>query len=124
MSRIIRNESLYNLGVVLIELWYGKQLSQLHHPEDGPIDSSDARTSLMSCWNTADRLVDELYSEAGGIYSDAVRRCIRCDFGRHGSTLEDLSFLKAVYEGVVEPLQRNYDYIPRASSPGSDGHLV
>ena len=111
MSRIIRNQTLYALGVSLIELWYGKPLHELHLPEDGPLDTGDARVDLMTEWNIADRLVDELYSEAGGKYSDAVRRCIRCDFDRRASSLEDSAFQRAVYQGVVSQLKENFDFL-------------
>ncbi|RYP64022.1 hypothetical protein DL769_006802 [Monosporascus sp. CRB-8-3] len=105
IRRIIRNQTLYALGVSLIELWYGKPMSQLHKPEDGPLGDS------MTEFNTADRLVDELYNEAGGKYSDAVRRCIRCDFDRRANSLEDIAFQRAVYEGVVAQLKENFDFL-------------
>lgn len=107
LSRIIRNQTLYALGVSLIELWYGKSLSDLYKPEDGP------RGDRMTDWTTADRLVEELYNEAGGKYSDAVRRCIRCDFDRRASNLEDVAFQKAVYLGVVTQLKENFDFLYR-----------
>jgi hypothetical protein len=102
---IIRNHTLYALGVSLIELWYGKELSQLHRTEDGPVGEA------LSEFNTAYRLVDELYNEAGGKYSDAVRRCIRYDFDCRTNSLEDLGFQRAVYEGVVAQLKENFDFL-------------
>ncbi|KAH8690916.1 hypothetical protein BGW36DRAFT_364465 [Talaromyces proteolyticus] len=111
MGRIIRNRTLYALGISLIELWYGKPLPELYKPEDGPQGTGDPRIDLMTGWNTADRLVDELYSEAGGKYSDAVRRCIRCDFDRRSSSLEDAAFQRDVYQGVVAQLQENFDFL-------------
>ncbi|KAF1844870.1 uncharacterized protein K460DRAFT_376448 [Cucurbitaria berberidis CBS 394.84] len=111
MSRIIRNQTLYALGVALIELWYGKTLAELHKDADGPHDTGIMQVDFMAEYNTADRLVDELYSEAGGKYSDAVRRCIRCDFDRRASSLEDAQFQKAVYQGVVAQLKENYEYM-------------
>jgi hypothetical protein len=105
MSRIIRNQTLYALGLSLIELWYGKPLSVLS------IAGDQAETNQMTEWNTADRLVEELYNEAGGKYSDAVRRCIRCDFDRRGSSLQDVTFQRAVYQGVVAQLQENLDFL-------------
>jgi hypothetical protein len=110
MSRIIRNQTLYALGVSLIELWYGKALHELHKLEDGDL-TGDVRKDLMTEWNTAARLVDELYQEAGQKYSDAVRRCIRCDFDRRASSLEDAAFQKAVYQGVVSQLKENFDFL-------------
>ncbi|RYP46644.1 hypothetical protein DL768_007189 [Monosporascus sp. mg162] len=105
MRRIIRNQTLYALGLSLIELWYGKPMSHLHKPEDGPLGDP------ITEFNTADRLVDELYNEAGGKYSDAVRRCIRCDFDCRANSLEDIAFQRAVYEGVVAQLKENFDFL-------------
>ncbi|KAF2875880.1 hypothetical protein BDV95DRAFT_603280 [Massariosphaeria phaeospora] len=105
MSRIIRNQTLYALGISLIELWYSKPLSALAKSED------QAETDAMTEWNTADRLVEELYNEAGGRYSDAVRRCIRCDFDRRASSLMDTAFQRAVYQGVVVQLKETYDFM-------------
>jgi hypothetical protein len=105
MSRIIRNQTLYALGISLIELWYGKPLSILYQAED------QAETDQMTEWNTADRLVEELYNEAGGKYSDAVRRCIRCDFDRRASSLQDAAFQRAVYQGVVAQLKETFDFL-------------
>jgi hypothetical protein len=111
MNRIIRNQTLYALGLALIELWYNKPLTDLHRPEDGPPETGDPRIDLMTEWNIADRLVDELYTDAGAKYSDAVRRCIRCDFDRRASSLEDVAFQKAVYHGVVSQLKENFDFL-------------
>lgn len=110
MTRIIRNRTLYALGVSLIELWYKTPIQKLHKLEDGPLKTGDARIDLMTEFNTADRLVDELYYEAGGKYGDAVRRCIRCDFDRRASSLEDAAFQKDVYQGVVSQLKENFDF--------------
>jgi hypothetical protein len=105
MSRIIRNQALYALGISLIELWYGKPLSALQKTED------QAETDAMTEWNAADRLVEELYNEAGSRYSDAVRRCIRCDFDRRASSLVDTAFQQAVYQGVVVQLKETFDFM-------------
>lgn len=99
--RIIRNQTLYSLGILLIELWYGKSMEQLQ----APLDVDCAGTPGVA-WCTAERLVDnELEFEAGKRYSDAVRRCIRCDFDRSDMSLDNESFQQAVFEGVVLPLE-------------------
>jgi hypothetical protein len=111
MSRIVRTQPLYALGVALIELWYGKPISELHQDNDGPHNTSIPQVDLMTEWNSADRLVDELYNEAGGKYSDAVRRCIRCDFDSRASSLGDVRFQRDVYQGVVAQLKENYEFM-------------
>ncbi|KAF2728681.1 hypothetical protein EJ04DRAFT_581165 [Polyplosphaeria fusca] len=111
MGRIIRNYTLYALGISLIELWHNKPLHELHRPEDGPREMGNAQMDSMTEWNTAERLVDELYNEAGAKYSDAVRRCIRCQFDHRTNSLDDLAFQRDVYDGVVARLKENFDFL-------------
>ncbi|KAI4708103.1 hypothetical protein J4E89_007223 [Alternaria sp. Ai002NY15] len=109
MKCIIRNQPLYALGVALIELWYNKPLQELWKEQDGLFDTGVRQDDLMTEWRTANRLVDDLYNEAGGMYGDAVRRCIRCDFDRRASSLDDIEFQRDVYHGVVSQLKKNYE---------------
>lgn len=111
MSCIIRNQTLYALGVALIELYYRKPIAELHQAADGPQNTGNEILDLLTEFKTADRLAEALLSEAGARYSDAVRRCIRCDFDQRASSLEDAKFQKAVYQGVVAQLQENYEYL-------------
>ena len=104
-SRIIRNKALFDLGVLLIELWYGQPLEKLRTPEDL---STDGTPNITSDWCTADRIANQMYLDAGGRYSEAVRRCIRCDFDRRETSLEDKNFREAVYDGVVSLLEKNF----------------
>ena len=100
--RVIRNPTLFTLGILLIELWYGRSIEQLQVPSD-----LDCQGTPGVEWCTAERLVEnELEFEAGKRYSDAVRRCIRCDFDRKDTRLEDQGFQEAVWEGVVSALER------------------
>lgn len=108
LRSVIKNQSLYALGILLIELKYKKPIHELHVPEDGPL-SDDPVTAVLTEFNTADRLVDQLYGEVGRFYGDAVRRCIRCEFGQMSSSLDDVDFQIAVYQGVVSLLLQNYD---------------
>jgi uncharacterized protein YciU (UPF0263 family) len=108
LRMVIKNKSLYALGILLIELKYKICIRELHIPKDGPL-SDDPVTAVLTEWNTADRLVDRLYDEVGRFYGDAVRRCIRCDFDHKSSSLDDVPFQKAVYQGVVALLVQNYD---------------
>jgi hypothetical protein len=111
-SRIVRNKDLYQLGVLLIELWYGHTMQALHKTDDGPISTGVPATDLMTAWNTADRLIEELYAEAGSKYADAVGRCIRCDFDQcQRSDLTDPELLRAVHDGVYLPLKESYDFM-------------
>lgn len=111
LERMIRNQPLFALGVALIELWYGESLSELHEDEDGPQNSPDPQSGFLTKFNTADRLADELADDAGTKYSDAVRRCIRCDFSLRVNKLEDVQFQRAVFHGVVAKLKESYDFM-------------
>ncbi|KAF2740112.1 hypothetical protein EJ04DRAFT_559137 [Polyplosphaeria fusca] len=102
--RVIRNQTLYTLGILLIELWYGKPINQLKKPSD-----LDCQGTPGVEWCTADRLVEnDIEFEAGKRYSDAVRRCIRCDFDRKDTSLDNEGFQHAVYDGVVALLEKTW----------------
>jgi hypothetical protein len=100
--RVIRNQTLFTLGILLIELWYGKPIEECQQPSD-----LDCQGTPGVTWCTAVRLIEtEIEFEAGKRYSDAVRRCIRCDFDRSDMSLDNENFQRAVYEGVVMLLER------------------
>lgn len=65
---LIRNEALMNLGLALIELCFGRTLSQMKEKQDlGP-------NPQMTRLNTALRLQDEVYDEIGVI--TAMSYCV------------------------------------------------
>ncbi|KAF2005541.1 hypothetical protein P154DRAFT_518305 [Amniculicola lignicola CBS 123094] len=100
--RVIRNQTLFTLGILLIELWYGKSIEELQTTADLNCQGTPGVT-----WCTAQRLVEnEIEFEAGKRYSDAVRRCILCDFDRKDVSLDEEGFQQAVYEGVVALLEK------------------
>jgi hypothetical protein len=102
VGRVIRNPTLFTLGILLIELLYGKPIEELQTPQDQDCDGTPG-----VAWCTADRLIEEeIEFEAGPRYLEAVRRCVRCDFNRKESSLDDEAFQQAVFEGVVTPLEK------------------
>jgi hypothetical protein len=117
---MVRNKSLFALGVLLIELSYGKPLESLREPCDmGP----NGLPNQYTAWLTASRLIKsrEISHREGSSYADAVRRCIKCDFDQIDDTLDDRDFRKAYVEGVVLPLQAdlktfNGGKLPRLTS--------
>jgi hypothetical protein len=103
-SRLIRNQTLFTLGVLLIEIWYGKPIGKLHTTDD-----LDCANTPGPDWCAADRLVrHELEYEAGKTYKEAVRRCLQCDFNSPDGNLNDQELQKAVFEGVVLPLETTF----------------
>jgi predicted kinase len=102
VHRVIRNQTLFTLGVLLIELLYGMSIEELQIARD-----LECQGTPGVVWCTAERLIDEeIALEAGKLYCDAVRRCIRCDFNRQSSSLDDQDFQQAVYSEVVTPLEK------------------
>lgn len=115
-SGLVRNRTLFALGVVLIELCYQKSITELHKASDGRQNTGNSLEEFVTSLKTVDRLVDDLEDEAGRSYSDAVRRCILCDFDRSSKSLADPGFQKAVYEGVVAELRKNFSWLPGRQS--------
>lgn len=71
---LVRNQTFYSLGVMLIELAYDSPLQDLQIPEDEQGD-------LYTCYWTATRLADRLWRELGPKYADAVKTCLYGGFG-------------------------------------------
>lgn len=97
----VRNQFLFALGIFLIELCLDAPFEQLRS-RCGERQSSLIQASDMKI---ANQLLPEVSEEFGPYYATAVRRCIRCDFDTDKMDLEDMAFSKAVYQGVVIPLE-------------------
>jgi hypothetical protein len=103
-SPVIRNETLFALGVVLIELSLDESFDALIAPEDlSPDGSKHAASDFL----TVTRVLPQVYDRSGGRYGDVVRRCIHCDFDQRQSSLEDEAFRTAVYDNVVAVLEED-----------------
>ncbi|KAI9756017.1 MAG: hypothetical protein M4579_004062 [Chaenotheca gracillima] len=101
------NESVFSLGIVLLELCFNQPLEDRRLPEDlGPDGQPNAFTDL----STARRLCTEALQERGPRFGDAVRRCIFCSFEPRSTDLQDDAFREAVYNNVVIPLEEDLQY--------------
>ena len=96
-----RNETLFTLGVVLIEIAYNKPIEDLVEPRDM------ALTAAMTRHFTALRLHKQIQLEMGKQYQRAVVGCLFCDFGAECSDtdLKVPQFQRKVLEHVVLPLE-------------------
>ena len=94
----MRSEVLFALGLILIELCFGKTLGEMHVPEDG--DPADTATEAR----TAHRLCSSVYSEMGTSYGDAVRRCLYQPFDVRDMSLDNEELQEKVFDGIVTPL--------------------
>ncbi|KAF4959949.1 hypothetical protein FGADI_1452 [Fusarium gaditjirri] len=98
----MRNQTLFYLGVLLMELAFGKPLELLRCERD----KSSIGSQFFTDYRTAKRLVDQVKSFIGPSYGSAVSRCIDGEFHGRGVGLEDQDLSHDVYAGVVALLER------------------
>ncbi|KAL8806061.1 MAG: hypothetical protein Q9182_001593 [Xanthomendoza sp. 2 TL-2023] len=98
---LIRNRSMFGLGVLLIELSLGKVLECYKNPKQ------DIRPEDFSA---IAQQVGALADEESPGYSDALKACIWCDFRVKDLDMENDSFRRAVYEEVVVPLEKDLNF--------------
>ena len=103
-TALVGNETIFALGIVLIELCLEKRLEDLSAPADF---NADGTKHVASDFFTATRVLDQVYDKAGTRYGDAVRRCIRCEFDQRKTTLDDAAFCRAVHDNVVAVLEED-----------------
>lgn len=92
----LRNRTLFNLGTILIELWFGKVIDALR-----PSQGEDSR--VLVAWDLAKAMADD-EGKPGENYTRAVWFCLAPDQGGNNS-LENASFIEEVWSNVVWPLQ-------------------
>jgi len=94
------NKSLYCLGIVLIELWFQKDLNDLR---DDPGPMSDEEQFL-----TAYKQITQLEQSAGATYAGAVRCCILgSGLGDGKPDLREPQFQREVHNKIISPLEDN-----------------
>lgn len=101
--RLIRQETIFALGIFLIELVLDKPFVAMKLPED----SADGTT--LADFYAADRLLQEVYHQAGPRYGDIVRRCIRFEFDHYSCDLEDPDLLGKIFTTVVGALEQEVE---------------
>lgn len=99
---MIRNRTVFDLGVLLIELCLRKPLASCRNNEDL---SPDGSVNMYTDFTTADRIIDQVYSKAGVRYGDAVRRCIRNELDQRECSLDNENFRHAIFKLVLMPLE-------------------
>ena len=105
----VRNKGLYALGIILIELCFGKLFEELQLPSDlGPNDEPNAYTECA----TLRRLVyGDVAQNAGIEYANAVRRCIYFEFDQQHVSLDTKTVKEAVHREVVTPLEQTVKFL-------------
>jgi hypothetical protein len=101
--RQISNNILFPLALALIELSLGRAICTLHGPEDQ--DSSEE----VLYFNTATRLLKSVYWESGSNYGDVVNACLYWSRSK-GDSFEDPHFDESVFDTIIAPLLKDFDY--------------
>jgi hypothetical protein len=98
----IPNETLFTLGILLLELSYLVPLSSFKTPAD--LDPAGNDTPVTE-HRIAARLADHIISREPSGYSEAVKRCLYCQFDTSSRDLGESSLQEEFWRGVVEPLR-------------------
>lgn len=113
-SIIIKSPTIFALGVALLQLSHAKPLNAFATPDD--LDAQGNRT-FWTDYMIADRLADGLLARELPNFANATRRCIHCNFEGTVYSLNDEGFRERFYQGVVVPLQQDYDYAQAPLGP-------
>lgn len=101
----MRNQPLFYLGVLLIELAFGKSFDVLR----SECDKSGTGSQFFTDYRTAKRLADQVTGFIGPSYGSAVSRCIDGEYHGRGVGLEDQDLSHDVYAGVVALLEKELE---------------
>lgn len=109
-SHLLRNVTLFALGILLIEICLGRTLESLRTNEDPVTENGDS--DILTRMSIARRVLQlgRISDEAGTKYEEVVYRCIWCEFGVCDTNLNNDSFRRAVYDQVVAPLETDLNY--------------
>ena len=100
----IANESIFALGLVLLELSYGERVTNMW-------EHGDSREPDYKEWSTATRLVKSIRTREPRRYSDVVQRCVLGRLSPISLDLNDVDVQQIFYEDIVVPLQELYNFM-------------
>jgi hypothetical protein len=101
-SAAIANESMFALGILLIELCLHQSLEELLSPAElNPDGTKHAASEYLA----ALRLIDIIDDKASWKYGDAIRHCIQRPVNQGIASLDNESFREAMYDNVVAVLE-------------------
>jgi hypothetical protein len=97
---LIRNQTLFPLGLALVELSLCQNLGSIREPEDE--DQNEAHANLK----TANRLLSKVEECSGPEYADVVDRCLSWH-DRRDTSLETEKMQEEMFQLVIWPLIEN-----------------
>lgn len=105
---IIKNDSLFSLGVALLELACGRPLSSFQTDDD--LDANGNQHDLTRYF-IANRLTKKLHDEDDPKFASAVSNCIDPVSETREFDLANEGFRKRYLKDVILPLQEDYDQL-------------
>ncbi|CBF80266.1 hypothetical protein AN8302.2 [Aspergillus nidulans FGSC A4] len=96
--------SLLSLGIIIMELWFGKGIETL--PFRNQFLGPDGMNNEFTDFNTAQKWQEQTLEEGGVELHNITRRCIYCAFNAASQDLNNAEFRQAVYDDVAQGLQR------------------
>ncbi|RYP77534.1 hypothetical protein DL771_001107 [Monosporascus sp. 5C6A] len=103
----VKNQTLFCLGILLIELLLCQTLDDLCHEIDPAIDAF--RPNLLFKPMFSSQLEFRMQYAATDPIKQVVDHCLKCNFTCVNPSLNDSEFRQAVYRHIVAPLQDNYE---------------
>ncbi|RYP11317.1 hypothetical protein DL764_000135 [Monosporascus ibericus] len=103
----VKNQTLFCLGILLIELLLCQTLDDLCHEIDPAIDAF--RPSLLFKPTFLAQLEFRMQYAATDPIKQVVDHCLKCNFICVNPSLNDSEFRQAAYRSIVAPLQDNYE---------------
>ncbi|CAD0096912.1 unnamed protein product [Aureobasidium vineae] len=102
-NKIIRNEAIFALGVLLIELGLNRSFEECKRTKN--IDTT--ATNVVDDYDVADTLIEDVFDEVGDPYGNAVQRCIRFAFPGRDTTknFSHATFRQYFHNLVVAPIE-------------------
>lgn len=119
---IIRNRTLFALGILLIELCLDIRFEDLRRefganpgslPPSTGTGTGTGTGMPLDDYEVANACMQRVYLEGGDLYGYAVQRCLRCEFPGRDVTksFEFEQFRSDFFQGVVAPVQVTYDWL-------------
>lgn len=109
-NKLIRNEAMFALGVLLIELGLNRSFEECKRMKN--IDTM-AKIGVDD-YDVADSLIEDIFDEVGEPYGNAVQRCIRFAFPGRDLTKNfgHATFRQYFHNLVVAPLEATLSTVP------------
>jgi hypothetical protein len=110
LNKLVRNEAIFALGVLLIELGLNRSFEECKR--NNGIDT--ATTNVVDDYDVANSLIEDIFDEVGEPYGNAVQRCIRFAFPGRDTTknFNHAAFRQCFHNLVVAPIEATLSTVP------------